>query len=63
MAEIIKSTDQLASVSLSALPFSIPCHFLMHPRQRVAVACGAMKTGIVVLTSGMLLKKRKTDKS
>jgi hypothetical protein len=35
----------LASASLSALPFSIPCHFDMHPRQQVAVACWAMKTG------------------
>ena len=33
------------SLSVSSLPFGIPCHLKRHPLQHVAVACCAMKTG------------------
>jgi hypothetical protein len=36
------STINCTSFSFSALPFAIPCHFEIHPRQQVAVACWAM---------------------
>jgi len=42
---ITKYTKNPISSSVSALPFSILYHFFRHPRQHVAVACCAMKTG------------------
>ncbi len=42
---IINAITKSTSSTFSALPFSIPCHFEMHPRQQVAVACCAMNTG------------------
>ena len=42
---IIRSASRRISSSVSSLPRGIWCHFSMHPRQHVAVACWAVNTG------------------
>ena len=42
---MIRSASRRISSSVSSLPRGIWCHFSMHPRQHVAVACWAVNTG------------------
>jgi len=41
---IINATTKSTSAPFTALPFSNPCHFFMHFRQQIAVACCAVNS-------------------